>query len=372
MAPLRTLHVDTERTWRGGEQQALYLARGLTERGHVAQVVGQRGAEFPRRARAAGLVAHEAALRGEVNPLAILRLARIVSAGGFDVVHAHTAHAHALAAAAARLAGRVPCVVSRRVDFPLRTKPLGLHRLKYGSLVARYVAISSAVRDVLVAGGVPRERVALVPSGVDPSRFPLADPSVVEREFGIGADVPLVVAVGHFAGHKGFETLIRAAPAVRAALPDARFVLVGDGELRPALEALAATLVPGAFLFPGYRDDPLNFLARADAVAAPSLLEGLNTSILDALGMARPLVASRTGGIPEAVHDERTGLLVPPGDAPALAAALLRLLEDRDLARRLGEGGRELVLARFTVDAMVDGTLAVYQQVLAASAGAAK
>lgn len=363
--PLRTLHLDTERGWRGGEQQALHLARGLIARGHVAEVAGLASEEFVRRSRAAGLVAHEGPLRGELNPLAIARVRALLRDGRFDLIHCHTAHAHTIGAIAAGLS-RVPCVVSRRVDFPVKRGFLGTNRWKYHHGVARYLAISSAVERELLSAGVARERIVRVASGIDPTRHASRDPSLLAREFGIGDDVLVVGAVGHFAWHKGFETLVDAAPRLLARFPRLRVFLLGDGELRPALESRVRAkgdAVAAAFLFPGFRDDVASFVARADVIAAPSLLEGLNTSILDALWLERPVVASNVGGIPDAVVHGETGLLVEPGDPAALAAAVQQVLEAPALAARLGAGGRRRVEERFTVDAMVEATLRVYREV---------
>lgn len=358
--PLRTLHVDTELSWRGGEQQALYLARGLAARGHRAEVAAASGSELARRAREAGLDVFEVVARGELAPRAILSLAGRLKRGAFDLVHAHTSHAHTLAAIAARLAG-VPVVVSRRVDFRRRRSPFSAW--KYRRLGDRFVAISAAVRDVLVADGVAPGRISVVPSGIDPRRLEGADGARARRSLGL-EDEPLVGSVAHFAAHKGLDVLIAAAPAVLARFPRARFLLAGDGECAADLKAQAAPL-RDAVLFPGFRADVPDLLAACDVVACPSRMEGLNTTNLDALCLARPLVASRAGGIPEAVVDGETGLLVPPEDPAALAAAIVRLLADRALAEKLGAAGRARVLERFTVDAMVEGTLAVYRGVVA-------
>lgn len=367
--PLRTLHLDTERGWRGGEQQALHLARGLVARGHVAEVVGLAGEEFVRRSRAAGLIAHEGRLRGELNPAAIARVRSLLVESRADLIHCHTAHAHTIGAIAARLAG-VPCVVSRRVDFAVKRGFLGLNRLKYRTGVARYLAISSAVERELLAAGVARERIVRVPSGIDPNRHAARDVSLLAREFGIADDVPVVGAVGHFAWHKGFETLIDAAPSLLARFPRLRIFLLGDGELRTSFEARIRDLggeVAAAFVLPGFRTDVASFVARANVIAAPSILEGLNTSILDALWLERPVVASNVGGIPDAIVDDETGLLVAPGEPGALTAALSRVLESPALGARLGAAGKRRVEERFTVDAMVEATIAVYRDVLPVS-----
>lgn len=361
---IRSLHVDTERTWRGGEQQALYLAQGLQARGHTAELAGHRGCEFARRGREAGLEAHELSLRGELNPLAVAGLVRLLKDRRFQIIHAHTSHAHTLAAIAARLAGGVRCVVSRRVDFAVRGK-LPFRRIKYRFGVDRFVAISAAVRDVLIEGGVAAERIRVVPSGIDPQRLTSADPAAIRREFGLEPDVSLVGAVCHFAWHKGLEHLLDAIPSILAQRPGTRFMLAGDGELRAELEARAARVAPaGTILFPGFRGDVPSLLAAFDVVVAPSVMEGLNTTNLDSLALSRPLVAARVGGIPEVVIDGQTGLLVPPGDPEALAAAILRLLEQPELGRRLGAAGRARILERFTNDSMVEGTLEVYRELL--------
>ena len=364
-APIRTLHVDTERTWRGGEQQALYLATGLRSRGHLAEVVGHPGCEFAQRARRAGLTVHEQPLRGELNPAAILRIARLLRAGRFQIVHAHTSHAHTLSALAAALVPGARCVVSRRVDFAVNKGALHINRLKYRILVHRYVAISACVRQALIDGGVPPEIIRVVPSGVDISRLDQADPEPLRAEFGLEQHTQVVGAVAHFAWHKGLEVLIDAIPAILEVRPQTRFLLVGDGELTEELKARARARAPAsAVIFPGFRTDAPSFLALFDVVATPSVMEGLNTTNLDALALGRPVVASRIGGIPEAVIDRQTGLLVPPRDADALAHAILELLQDRELASRLGAAGRRLIERKFTIDCMVEGNLNAYAEVL--------
>ena len=361
--PIKTLHVDTERTWRGGEQQALNLATGLAARGHVAEVAGHPGCPYVERSAGAGLTAHEIPMRGELNPMAITRLARCLRRGTFDLVHAHTSHAHTLASAAAALAGGVRCVVSRRVDFELRRGPF--RRLKYGRGVDRYIAISKAVRDVLVRGGADPDRVRIVPSGIDPRRLEGADAGPLRTEFDLRDDAPVIGGIGHFAWHKGFETLIDAVPALVERFPNIRVFLVGDGDLKNALtERAGRHATDGTVIFPGFRTDVPAFLALFDVLATPSVLEGLNTTNLDALALGRPVVASAVGGIPEAVRHEETGLLVPSKDPGALSDAVGRVLTDPTLARRLGEGGRRIVAERFTIDAMVEGTLAVYRELL--------
>ncbi len=380
---LRTLHLNTERTWRGGEQQTLYLIRGLARRGHGATLLCQPGSPLRERARAeAGADVRSWPSRGEVDPVAVARLAAALVRGRYDLVHCHTSHSHALAVAARLLArpllgfgrrgpgpGRPPRIlVTRRVDFSIyRRSFLGLNGLKYRAADG-FIAISDAVRAVLVRDGIPGERVAVVHSGIDLERFAAPPPSApdpaIRAALGVPPDAPLVGNVAHCAGHKGQRFLVEAAPLVLARRPDARLAIVGEGELRADLAARVRALgLDGRVLLPGFRDDIPAILRALDVFVLPSLEEALGTSILDAMAAGTPVVATRVGGIPEAVDEGVTGLMVPPADPPALAAAILRLLDDRALARRLAAAAAERV-RRFSIDATVDGTVAVYHRLV--------
>ncbi len=329
-------------------------------------MVAQPGSPCAARARDAGIDVVERSMRGEFDLGAIGVLTHLLKQDAFDLVHAHTSHAHTLAALAAWRA-RKPCVVSRRVDFPITGSPF--RRFKYRHGVDRFIAISRAIGDVLAAGGVRRDRIAVVHSGIDPNRLRGAQRERARRELGLSPETPLIGSVGHFAWHKGFDVFVDAAARLAKRRDDVRFVLVGAGELRADLERQVATHgLTKRFTFPGFREDAPDWLAALDVFAAPSLMEGLNTTILDALWLERPVVAASAGGIPEAVIHQRTGLLVPPKNDEALANAIAQLVEDREQAEMYGRAGRAHVEQGFTLDRMVEGNLEVYQAVLAASA----
>jgi len=178
---------------------------------------------------------------------------------------------------------------------------------------------------------------------------------------------PLVATVGHCADHKGQRFLVAAAPAVLARFPEARILIVGEGELLPTLREQARALgVEGRVLFPGFRTDVAALLRALDAFVFPSHLEGLGTSVLDALAVGLPVVATTAGGIPEMITDGVHGRLVPPRDPAALAAAMIELLQSPERARALGQAGRARVQAEFTADRMVEKTLAEYERLVGA------
>jgi glycosyltransferase involved in cell wall biosynthesis len=283
----------------------------------------------------------------------------------------HTSHAHTLGVLAAKSAGIGGTVVSRRVDFTIYRNALKLSWLKYRFGVDRYVAISEGVRAQMVKDGIPSDRIRIVHSGIDLARFDGVTPHDYRAEFGLPAGAPVVLDVAAFGWHKAQEVLVRAMPAILARAPEARVFLVGDGECLPKVKDEALRLgVRDRIVFTGFRTDVPSLIAGADVFVMCSVLEGLCTSLLDALALRRPCVGSAVGGIPEVLIDQETGLTVAPSDPAALAAAVLRVLGDRPLAARLGEAGRRHVEAKFTVDAMVLGTLGVYRELLAGSASA--
>ena len=188
----------------------------------------------------------------------------------------------------------------------------------------------------------------------------------VRDALGIPVDAPVVGNVAHLADHKGQGHLIRAFPAVLAAHPTAHLVIVGEGEARPALEEEIRRLdLEARVHLAGFQTDIAACLGALDLFVMPSEQEGLCTSLLDALTAGLPVIGSEIGGIPEIIEPERTGLLAPVGDSPALAAAITRLLADRALAAALAEAGREKVARHFSADAMVEGSLRVYRALLA-------
>ncbi len=378
---MRILHVNTERTWRGGEQQVAWLVEGLMQLGegrHTLAVVP--GGALEARARKAGWEVEPLAMRRGWSPATARRLGEIVRRGKFDLVHAHTAHAHTLAWLGVARHGLAPVIATRRVDFEIAQGPLRFfRRKKFQHPGIHLIAISSAVREALVRGGAPPERITLVPSGIDPGRLRAGrgESEALREEIGAGAKTLVIGNVGALTDHKGQIYLLRAADHLRRwfftvtlgsrSLPytDFRVVLVGEGEDRPKLEEEIRRLhLEDKVLLAGFRSDVAGWYGAFDLYCVASHLEGLGTSMLDAMWMRLPLAATRTGGIVDAIQHEQNGLLVPPRDEEALARALIRLIDEPGLARRLGDAAHNTVESRFTVDRMVEGNLAVYHQIL--------
>jgi len=300
--------------------------------------------------------------RNEVDLSAAWTLSRVLRQWGPAIVHAHDPHAVSMAALALSFGAPTPkphLVASRRVDF--RLKGNSFSHWKYRQ-VDGFIAASRAIARLLEADGIAAGRIHVVHDGIDVEKIQHLAPIDIRAEYWLPHGAPIVANVGALVGHKGQKHLIEAVPLVLRKVPDARFVIFGEGELRPALEQQVRHLGVEKHVFlPGFRDDVLALVKSADLFVMSSITEGLGSAVLDAMAMGLAVVGTRAGGIPEAVVDGVTGCLVEPGHAAPLAAALVRLLQHPEERRAFGEAGRARVADHFGVDRMVDGTLAAYR-----------
>ena len=365
---MKVAHLDTGRTWRGGQAQALLLMRELRARG-VSQLLLAPPGPLLASALESGFETERWSPANELDVFAIGRARSLLRRFQPDVVHAHSAHAHATGVPAARWAGVPAVVVSRRVDFRVRTNALS--RMKYAMRVDRYLCISEGVRAAMLASGVAASRLALVPSGVDLAevRTRAARPAPNLRELAsVSNDAEIIGTVASLAPHKNHALLLDAAREVVASRPRAHFVWLGEGECRPALERQRAALgLEARVHLLGFRDDALALMTQFDVFALSSYLEGLCTSLLDAQVLGVPIVATAVGGIPEVVSDGRTGRLVTPLEPSVLARALIGALADAGERARWAQAARASVEA-FGIANTAERTLAVYNEVLGARA----
>jgi glycosyltransferase involved in cell wall biosynthesis len=366
-APLRTVHINTARGWRGGEQQSFYLVRGLLQRGHAAEAVAQPSEEYARRLEAAGVRVHPVRMRGEWDLWAARRIRRLLTDGGYDVCHMHTAHAHMLGGLASLLLPRRPAmIVSRRVDFSLHKMPLGLSRLKYLFGADRFITTSEFIRQVMIRDGVAAGRIVTVHSCQDPARFEDVEAGGLRAELGLPPGARVLGNVSALVDHKGQCYLLDAMPRILAETPDVVLVVVGEGELRGRLEAQARRLgIVDRVRFAGHRNDVLRFYAVFDVFVMSSKMEGVGGAMLEAMGMGCPVVTTNAGGMPEVVRDGVNGLVVERCDPVALAEGVLRMLRDSELRHRCAAEGRRTLVERFSTTRLVEGTLAVYREALA-------
>jgi len=370
---MRVLHIQKVKGIGGSERHLLALLPALRDRGvEVGMVVVATGdhLRFVQPLRDAGIDPRIVAAGGDLDLGLTPKLRAAIRSFGATLVHTHLVHADVYGQPAARLAG-VRGISTFHSLSPLLRRPVyRAAAVAAGRLARRSIAISEAVRRAVESLGIPRRgSVSVVPYGIDVEGRCLtpAARAAARAKLDLHDDDVAVTVAARLIEGKGHDVVIE---AVRAALGDAptlKLLIAGDGPERAALEARARSLPEGAARFLGFVEDTRDLIGASDVVAfptLPSLGEGFGLVALEAMAAGLPVVASDTGALPEVVADERTGIVVPAGSSPALAAALARLARDPSERERLGAAGLERARSDFSLGAMVDRTIAVYEEVI--------
>ena len=357
---MRVLYVDLEREWRGGQSQALLTLLGLRERELQVELVAASDSPLATRSREAGILVHEVPPFG-LRARAAAKIRGLLPHGDLNIVHLNEPHA----LTAAWLAGahkKLPLLLSRRIGFPLRKSWVSRERYE---AVERFVANSKNVAQSLMDCGIAPERISIVNEGVEiPTRPSPEQRKHARSHWGVNENEFLFGCVSVFVPEKGQRHLIEALVEVRRSHPEARLLLAGDGQCRAELEALSKQLGQSeAVIFPGFVNDVAKVYDALDVFAFPSEFEGLGTALQTAMAAGLPSISTNRGALAEVVDREGTALVVKP-DGKEFAAAMLRLMTDADLRRRLSQAGRREVQERFSAELMVDRTIQVYEDVL--------
>ena len=346
------MHVDSGRSWRGGQRQVLLLAAGLHDRGYRTLVVAPAGSPLVQRAERAGLPTYRLTLRGEWDIRRARELRAVAREWRADIIHAHDARSHTIGLIAQLFKRRSRLVVTRRVVFPPKRVTL---KYKWG--VDAFIAISNAVRNAMVGAGVAADHIKVVYSGV-PAPV-VKQPRDWRAERGWPADTVVCGIVGAMTREKGLDSI----GAIAKRLPPdvlarARIVLLGGkgkGDTTSAgLDGFDA----------GFVSDIHEAVAGLDLLWHPAKSEGLGTAVIDAMALGVTPIAFAVGGIPELIEDGVSGRLVPSGDVDSFAAAVTELITDAALRKQLAAGARKRA-AQFDSAAMIERTAEVYKGVTA-------
>ena len=364
---MKVLHISTPRSWRGGEQQLTYLMVELALKGIEQSLFCPGGSVMERVAKEQGIRTAIFTKRMSFDPFAAYALHRFAQEENISLIHTHDSHAHTLAVLAASLFRfNVPIIVSRRVDFPVRTTGVGGWKYRHRN-VQGYISVSQAINDVMIASGVEPGLLSVVHSGIDIHRFRKSPDGRLRSEFGLSVDTPLVGNVSAIAPHKDYRTFVKTAELLLQRGVDAYFMIIGGdgGEEEEIRDYVQGKGLSDRILFTGFRTDIEQILPELDLFLITSKTEGLGTTILDAFAAGVPVIATRGGGIGEIVLHQQSGLIADVGEAEELAHQVESVLTDPQLGSKLIEGGREEV-KKYSKEKTAEKTLEVYRRVLTA------
>lgn len=376
MNPLRVALFTDSTVFAGTERHMLDLALGLRDAGVDVRLACPIPSALAERAADAGLTMTNIKRRGLLDHAAIRALAELLKTGTIDLVHAHNGRTALLAALAVKLAGKGRAVATQHFIEPAQLSRRGLNAFVSRAAhhwvnrqTSRFIAISEAAKTAMLARGEgTADTISVVPNGMplaDPSRF--ASPAEVRAELGIDPGAPLIVSVARLEREKSVETLIAAMESVLAASPAAVCVIAGEGSQKAALlTQIAGSGLGNAVRLIGFRSDVLALMNAADVFVLPSPREPFGLVLIEAMSVGKPVIATRAGGPLEIVVEGETGLLVAPSSSGEMGRAIIELVRDADLRRRMGVAGHARFLEKFTVERMTRATVAAYEKALAA------
>ena len=355
------MHIESGRHLYGGAKQVAYLIEGLQKRGVENILLCPPGSDI---ARACAPFCHvvETKMEGDLDIGMIIRIRRAILKHRPDIVHLHSRRGADIMGALAARSTRTPVVLSRRVDNP---EPRWWARLKY-RLYNQIVTISEGIRQVLLSEGVDERRVTCVHSAVDISAYQKpCDKEAFHATFNLEERSVTIGVIAQLIDRKGHRFLLDILPSLVEKYPNLRVIFFGKGPLKEKIEKTIETKhLQKHVMLAGFREDLHRWIGCLDLVAHPALMEGLGVSLLQAAAAGVPIVAAPFGGMPEIVFEGVNGFLVDPRDAKKLTEAIETLLSDASLRKEMGKKGRRLVEKSFSIDAMVEGNLAIYEKVI--------
>ena len=359
---MKILHVETGRHLYGGPQQVIYLVSALQERGHDCTLVCPPETGIDSAARSADIQVRNLFCAGDLDLPFAYRLTQYIQSSGPDLVHCHSRRGADVLGGLAVSFSDVPAVVSRRVD---NTEMRLLAALRYRPF-RKIIAISEAIAAVLRDHDVDADKIEVIRDAVDTARFEKpVDVDAFRKEFGIPKEATIIGAAGQLIPRKGHRYLLQAIADLRHKHPEIRLIIFGEGHLNNQLRALASSLNLGDVVqFAGFREDLDDFMGTFDLFVHPALAEGLGVVTLKAAAAGVPVIGFDAGGLPEAITDGETGILVASENVEELRDAIATLVVDADLRHRMGAAGQRRMQSEFSIDTMADKHVDFYESVL--------
>lgn len=361
----KVLHISTAKTWRGGEQQIAYLMQELRNKQIDQFTFCIQDGAFHDFCVKNNFIATPFKKGFSINPLVAAKLKKAVKALNINIIHCHDSHAHTFAYMAVRLFGLdCPIIVSRRVDFPIKSSKLSHWKYKHPS-IKRILCVSDQIKEIIKKDVPDHGHIHTVYSGIDLSKFKHSKTDILRTEYNIPSSSPIVVNIGALADHKDQITFVQTINILRQRIPNLRAFIIGkdQGEQVHIEEEIKRLKLKEYIDLTGFRSDVPLILPHADIFLFTSKTEGLGTSILDAFASGLAVVATPAGGIPELVINKKTGLLGKVKDPSKLAELAMEMIQNNALRQKLIEGAKAHVL-KFSKENTAKNTLRHYREIL--------
>ena len=353
----------------GAENVVVNLAKGLKFFKFDVLVLSREGGSLLQKLN--GISTQVLSKKGLFDWQYLLALSKFVHNNKIDIIHSHLFGNNFYGFLAALLTKRKVILTIHGEDC-FKSKKRKLFYKSVAPFVSKIVTVSKPLYQRLVSGlGIKKEKVSLIPNGIDTTLFQCTiDLINQKRKLGISIDAPIIGAVGNIKPVKGYDILLNAAADILKVIPNACFLIVGgvDPHYKECMRDLKARTVGKNLInnvyFLGERDDVERILPILDIYVLPSRSEGTSIALLEAMASGRPIIATNVGGTPDIIEDNKTGILIPPEDPSSLSEAIIKLLKNNSIAKKMGENTRIAVQKDHSVDSMVNNYINLYNEII--------
>ncbi len=362
--PLNILFINSLMIYGGGEVWIITAAKELLKRGHNLTIICNPGSKLKKYAEKNNINVIPLRFGGDINPVTILKLARIINKNKIDIILTNMDKELRLCGIASKISGRGKIAARHGIDFPLKNK--FHYRITYNKLADIIIANSEATKNTLLknAPWLNPARIKVIYNGINIEEYDESKTKDLRNELGIPENIPLIGFVGRLSIQKGIEYLLKAFLEVKRR-SNAHLLIAGVGELEEYIKNFISqnNLEDSVHLL-GFRDDTNNIMRTTDLLILPSLWEGFGIVLIEAMAAGRACITTQISSMPEIVKNNISGIIVPPKDSNSLAEACLKIISDKDLANKMGLEGKRLVKEKFGIGKMIDNYEEVFSELL--------
>lgn len=365
--PTNVLHLSSENTWRGGEQQIAYLLAHSSTLGINNFVACKENSPFEKHCKDNHIPYISLPFKGMFDKKTIKGINAFARKNNIQLIHIHSSKSHGIAVLAHLFSFKKrPLILSRRVDFKLKSNFLSRWKYNYKG-IKKIICVSHAIQKIITPSIKNTQKILTIHSGIDTHKFQNhLDSDILRKEYQLADDMVLIGNTSAIAPHKDYYTFIDTAKVLSKKNDKLVFFIIGSGPLENEIKSYVSEQgLKDKFIFTGFRNDIINVLPSLDIFLMTSNEEGLGTSVLDAFAAQVPVVSTNAGGIPEMVINNQTGFISDIGDSRALAEGIELLLKDKGFYQKIRNNASEKV-KEFDYKITAEKTVAIYQELVKA------